>query len=190
MRKKTKLVYGVGRNDAEYSVYQGEWRCPFYQVWIGMLKRSYCLSLHKVSPSYAGCSVAPEWHSLSAFKEWMSSKDWAGLELDKDILIPGNKVYGPDNCVFVTRALNTFVTDSGRARGEFPTGVAWSKSAGKFIATCKDPFAKRLAYLGYHSCAQDAHEAWRKKKHSLACAYADSQADERVADALRRKYLE
>lgn len=30
------------------------------------------------------------------------------VELDKDIKVKGNKVYGPDTCLYVPRTINTF----------------------------------------------------------------------------------
>ena len=52
----------------------------------------------------------------------MEKQDWEGKFIDKDLLFPGNKVYGPDTCVFVTRQLNNLFTDHG-GRGPHKQGV-------------------------------------------------------------------
>ena len=114
--------------------------------------------------------------------------DWS--QIDKDILYPGNKVYGPETCVFVSCQINVFLVDCASARGDFPVGVNWEQNAGKFRARCRNPFTKKHEYLGLFSDPQDAHEAWREKKHEHACRYADMQTDLRIAEALRRRYLE
>lgn len=198
MRKESKLVYGIGLNDADYqvtvyAVISGKkkrfWTCPFYLTWSNMLMRCYSKNYQEKYPTYLGCSVNPKWHRFSAFREWMVSQGWQGCELDKDILGVGDKVYCPDNCVFVSGALNSFLTDSGATRGDSPTGVSWHKRDGKFRASCNNPFTGKREHLGNYDCPDEAHEAWRKRKHELACIYADQQNDPRIAEALRKRYI-
>lgn len=197
-----RSVYGVGLNDADYSVTLVEktsttgvgrssvtiGQCPIYEAWKGMLRRCYSKKLHAINPTYIGCSVASEWLSFSVFRAWMAKQSWEGSQLDKDILIPGNKVYSPETCVFVSRELNSFMTDSGSARGQLPIGVDWH--LGKFRANCNNPFSGAKEHLGYFADPNKAHEAWRARKHELACQYADMQTDPRVAAALRSRYLQ
>lgn len=194
---KTKLVCGVGINDADYPVTayaviggrETQVRtCPIYQAWSSMIKRCYSEKLHARRPTYAGCSVAPEWHRFSKFREWMITQDWKGKQLDKDILIQGNKVYSSETCVFITRALNLFMTEHGGARGEWPIGVCWHKASGKFMVRCRNPFTGRRECLGHFTDQEESREAWRAKKHELACIYADQQTDPRIANALRARY--
>lgn len=197
MLKKNKLVYGVGQNDADYPVYiysaidggwKVTWRCPVYRVWASMLSRSYSAKFQDRSPAYADCSVAPEWHSFSVFRAWMLTQPWEGSQLDKDILQPGNKIYGAETCVFVSHQLNAFLTDSGASRGEWPIGVSWQKRADKFHAYCNNPFTSKKEHLGFFARPDAAHEAWRRRKHELACQYADMQTDPRIAASLRNRY--
>lgn len=192
------MMCEVGINDAEYQTrlytkIDGKknllWTCPFYQTWTSMLVRCYSLKLHARYPTYAGCSVTKEWLTFSAFREWMAGQDWDGMELDKDILRPGNKVYSPDTCVFVPRALNAFLVDSAAARGEWPIGVYWDVQRGKFQSLCSNPFTGKRESLGRFACPDAAHEAWRARKHEMACAYADQQTDQRIATALRTRYI-
>ena len=105
-----KLVYGVGINDAEYVVVKREevgnvdgkrkrktvWRCPFYKTWSSMLRRCYSTKYQERCPTYMGCSVSEEWHTFSVFRNWMESQDWQDTQLDKDLLVEGNKVYSPE----------------------------------------------------------------------------------------------
>lgn len=192
-RNKTKLIYGVGINDADYLIYLTEmvagvqkniWVCPFYILWKNMLRRCYSGK----DANYLDCMVADEWLSFLSFKKWVSRHDWEGMQLDKDILFPGNRVYGPEFCVFVTSQLNTFLLDCRSSRGKWPVGVCWASREGKFLAQCSNPFAGGGKFLGYFECPNAAHEAWRSRKHELACIYADQQADPRIAAALRSRY--
>lgn len=195
--KKSRLIHGAGINDADYAVklfvnFDGKqklvWACHFYETWKGMLKRCYSAKAQAKSPTYAGCTVAPEWLRFSNFRTWMAANPWEGNELDKDILHPGNTVYSPEACVFVSKALNLFMLDSGATRGEWPIGVCWHKNSGKLQAKCCNPFTGRREHLGYFDCPEVAHEAWKNRKHELACMYADQQTDPRIANALRNRY--
>ena len=197
-----KPVYGVGVNDADYVAqkfkYFGRvngkikqklvWICPYYQTWVAMLKRCYSAKWQEKHPTYAGCTVAEEWHTFSAFKEWMEKQQWEGNQLDKDILFEGNKVYSESTCVFVTQTVNLFTIDSGAKRGEWMIGVYWNKPTGKFKAQCNNPFTNKREGLGYFDCETEAHNAWRKRKLELAKELAAIQADERVAKALIDRY--
>lgn len=113
-----KLVYGVGTNDVPLSK-----RERIRYAWKSMLGRCYSARRLAKHPTYAGCSVCKEWQTLSNFIEWASPHWEPGLQLDKDILIPGNKLYAPDRCIFVTPQLNTLLNEREGARGSYPIGV-------------------------------------------------------------------
>jgi len=199
MIRNSKLVRGVGVNDADYPIHICEnidgkwtkvWQCPVYRTWASMLERCYSSAYKAKRPTYEGCTVTPEWLTFSKFREWMLDKDWECKQLDKDILAQGNKVYSPTTCVFVSRQLNTFMADCGAARGRWPIGVHFDKTGGKFMAQCCNPFTGKSEYLGLFTDPEEAHDAWRSRKHELACIYADQQTDERLSDALRNRYQE
>jgi hypothetical protein len=118
----------------------------------------------------------------------MERQSWQGNHLDKDILFPGNKVYSPEGCIFVSPRLNQFLTDHGMARGNWPIGVYLNKEKGKFHAHCNNPFTGKQERLGYFDCPGEAHEAWRSRKHQHALRYAEMQTDPRIAEALRTRF--
>lgn len=192
MRPRIKLIHGVGTNDADYNVTWREGgkevRCRFYRVWSGMLERCYSKKSLIRRPTYAGCSVAKEWHLFSNFKRWMERQDWQEKELDKDILFKGNKIYSPETCVFIDGLTNTFTLDNTASRGGFPLGVSYDKSKESIIAHCCNPFTKKQENLGRFDTADEAHNAWKRRKHELALQLADLQKDDRVASALRIRY--
>jgi len=187
--KKPRKVHGVGINDADYAVRprgpDGKqlW-CPYYRAWSGMLKRAYCPKFHARQPTYIGVTVCEEWHSFMAFRAWMETQDWEGKQLDKDIIAPGNKVYSPDTCVFVSPNLNTLLTDRAAARGEWPIGVCFDKAKKKFCAYIKEGGKQRN--LGRFTCPHEAHMAWRKAKVRIVRDAAREQDDLRVYDGLLR----
>jgi hypothetical protein len=190
---RRKPVYGVGINNADYVVrpiINGKpTRCLFYQTWLNMLDRCYSNKYQEKYPTYIGCSVAKEWLTFSNFRRWMENQDWKDKHLDKDILNKGNKAYSPENCVFVSGQLNLFLTDSHKARGAFLIGACWHKQVKKYQSQCSNPFTHKYEHLGYFDSEIDAHTTWKKRKHELALIYADMQTDERIASALRTRFL-
>lgn len=196
-------VYGVGVNDVgrvveyepQYDARGGTSRkavfiCPYYTRWKNMLRRCYSASLHRRYPTYTGCTTWDGWHAFSSFREWMSSQDWQGNHLDKDILIPGNKLYSPETCVFVSPLVNQFLTDCGRARGCYPLGVRRRNTTGKYNAQCRNPFTGKRESIGHFPDPESAHRAWLERKRELACILAKSEhvKDSRVADAIVARF--
>jgi hypothetical protein len=135
--------------------------------------------------------VCDDWLLFTNFKEWMTQQVWESQHLDKDLLIAGNKIYSPDTCVFIHPTVNVFTTDRVNFRGKYLLGVSWYGRYNKFRASCSNPFTKKQETLGYFDTELEAHLAWKSRKHELACMLADSElvTDERVAQALRTRYL-
>jgi hypothetical protein len=197
MSESSKLTFGVGIYDADYAhkrfrsvdgVKKQVWACPFHSVWKSMLERCYSEKHQDAHPSYKGCSVDPAWHSFLEFRDWMEIQKWHGNELDKDILTPGNRTYSPEFCIFVSKKLNTFLIDRAADRGDHPLGVHWSVPHKMYRARCCNPFSGKREHLGLFTDPDEAHLAWRRRKHELACEYADMQTDPRIAEALRNRF--
>jgi len=136
------------------------------------------------NPTYVGCSYA--WASFHEFIEWARQQAGYGTgDLDKDILLKGNKVYCPELCVFVPHAVNTLLTKSDAARGEWPIGVCWHKKAEKFAA--KLNINGKRKYLGYFNTSEAAFAAYKPAKEAeikrVAALHKDYM-DPRVYDAL------
>ena len=101
-------VYGVGYiGSGPHKAEISKNRTKEYATWQSMLQRCYDPKHHIKNPNYKGCSVVKEWHNFQVFAPWFNEHYIDGYHLDKDIKVPGNKVYGPDTCTFVTQAENT-----------------------------------------------------------------------------------
>ncbi len=159
---KRAPVCGVGINDAWYLVNNHSngvyLRCPYYAAWKGMITRSYSSEEHKRRPGYKGCSVVSEWRRFSIFRRWMESQDWKGKHLDKDLLVSGNKIYGPEFCMFVSPQINTLLCGCDAIRGDLPKGVSYKKSRGKYQAYCSSK-GKRKS-LGCFDSVDEAEYAY------------------------------
>ncbi len=194
-----KIYGGIATNDADYVVqvktskgqqnggnrkYTILWVCPFYERWFGILKRCFGSNRLTKYPSYKDCTICEEWLTFSNFKRWMETQDWEGNHLDKDILFEGNKLYSPETCVFVSRAINNFVNTNTAQNKErlLPLGVYWHVRVGKFAASCGAKF------LGYFEDPDAASNAYRVYKYEMACKLAETCPDPRVANALITRF--
>ena len=111
---KNHLICGVGINDlpnepTEWTENGKRVRCPKYNLWQRILERCYGMR-KKDAVVYKGvATVHPDWIYRSKFNEWLNSQpqsNWQDLQIDKDLLVKGNKVYGPDTCCFLTSLEN------------------------------------------------------------------------------------
>ncbi len=181
------FIMGVGRMDLVKSDHLAE-----YTRWRNMLMRCYKPN-YNTTDSYRDCYVCGEWLTFSIFRDWLVSQlaihgSLDGLQLDKDIITPDNKLYSPEHCSFVSKRVNCFVNTNNHNRGGTPIGVH-KRNVGVYVAKCKDPFSsRRTIHVGQYKTASEAHEAWRAQKHILSCMLADTVCDQRVANALRIKY--
>lgn len=145
--KPTKLVYGHGTNDLDEPVKVNGKPLKFYYIWKDMLNRCYSEKSLSKHPTYRGCSVCDEWLSLSTFRVWFDVNYRDNTELDKDILVKGNKVYGPEACRFVPQYINSLLLDAGAARGELPVGVRIDKRSrvNSYHAQCNNGYGRLLS---------------------------------------------
>tara|TARA_R110000851_G_C12901060_1_gene548182 strand:+ start:173 stop:808 length:636 start_codon:yes stop_codon:yes gene_type:complete len=181
---KRRAVYGVGINDADYvtqpTVDGIQYMCPYYTKWCGMIKRCYSVNYQSKHPSYRGCEVCGDWLLFSNFRKWMKSQDWNNKELDKDLLIRGNKTYSPDACVFISQALNSLFV--GRPNTGMKKGVSWHEKTKRFHARVTIGGKKKS--LRYFDTEEEANLAYLKAKRVNIVKVANEQADERIKKSL------
>lgn len=176
-----RLHHKIGINDADYDVYYHvdgkQMNCPFYSKWAAMIARCYSGK----DPIYDGCSVAPEWDKFSNFKAWMENQDWHGKQLDKDLLVVGNKVYSPDNCIFLPVEWNsTFQRRRKKVNSDRPIGTGVSH-AGTFTASIS--INGKGCHLGSAKTILEAHALWQKAIVNKIIKFANTQ-DGRIKEAL------
>lgn len=99
-------VYGVGYLDSDLRIPTRESGAELrrlYDLWANMLRRCYTNE-----PGYEGCTVDSRWHSFRNFMNTIQDvpgyPEWCfgeKLHLDKDLRVPGNRVYSRDTCMLV-----------------------------------------------------------------------------------------
>jgi len=189
---KRRLICGVGLNDADYivqPVVDGKRLCcPFYLTWKSMVSRCYSEKIQKSRPSYTGCSVCEEWLVFSNFKSWMIKRNWKGKELDKDLVVKGNKIYSADTCVFISSLVNSLLHENKNTRGAFKLGVSLHKS-GRFQASV-GRLGKQV-YLGLFDTESEAYSKYIIEKVKVIDFVISAQSDDIVIKALEehKNYL-
>ena len=137
-----------------------------YKRWENMLTRCYSDKFHKKQPQYRECTVCEEWFNYYNFKKWHDEHfyqiDNEQMELDKDILFKGNKVYSPETCSIVPHSINTLFLNGKEHRGKYPLGVYFDKSKNKF-RTALNIKGKSLK-LGEWNNPEDAFAEYKKRK--------------------------
>ena len=170
-------VLGVGITGG-LQVRFGDKYDPAYNVWKAMLVRCYSEGYLKRFPSYIGCEVSDYFKFYPNFKNWYYSQENLGktnLELDKDILIKGNKVYSPNTCCLVPLEVNTALTLKALHRGEFPLGVSYKDSISKYSANISEYGESK--HIGYFFTQESAFEAYKVRKETYLKALADKWKD-------------
>ena len=191
-KKRTKLICGVGINDYKGTIKHDGVHIQSYITWHGMLQRCYKEGELARRPSYEDCYVCEEWKLFSNFKRWFDDPNngyMEGYQLDKDIIVKGNKLYSPSTCCFVPQEINTLFIKSNATRGDTPVGV--SKKTGvngiKYIAGLNT--VEKRGYLGAFDTPEEAFNAYKqaKEKHIQEVAleyYSQGKITERVYNAL------
>jgi hypothetical protein len=147
-----------------------------------MLQRCYSSVLQYKRPSYIGCSVVEEWHKLSNFRVWYDENNVDGWHLDKDLLLPKNKIYSPDTCVFVPTNINSLLTFTTKNRGELPLGVFYHKRDQHYRSQCCDGNKKRI--ISYFDTAEKAHFWYLENKIKVIDKYLNEDYNDRIKQGL------
>ena len=126
-------------------------------------------SHRKDRPTYKDCEN--NFKDFDTFVDWCleqqgymlkedSGRFWS---LDKDILVPCNKIYSPDTCMFVPNRINN-IFYSKKRDSDLPLGVTKRPNESCFRYSCSDIY---LDINGKGETALDAHKGWQKAKINI-----------------------
>lgn len=160
-------IYGIGYiGVGRYNTYSKVGEIYLYNRWSHTIKRCYDYKTLQRKPSYKGVTVCEEWHNFQNFAAWFEEnynpEIMQGWELDKDILIKGNKIYSPETCCFVPKEINTLFTKGNSRRGEYPIGV--SKKGNKFQAVIINNYL--ITSTCTHKTPEEAFRVYKTSKES------------------------
>ena len=145
-----------------------------YDIWVGMMRRCYCEKTKRNLPTYEGCTACEEWHDFQVFAKWLTEHRFysLGYELDKDIIVQGNKQYSPRCCTLVPRAINSLLADNASRRGSNYQGVYFNTKTMKFQASLSC-YGKSV-WLGVFNTEREAFLSYKEAKESYIKAVAMS----------------
>jgi hypothetical protein len=103
------------------------------------------------------------------------------MDLDKDILIKGNKIYSPETCIFVPHTINMMFTKRNKNKDNLPTGI-------RLIERPK-PYTARYSgfHIGSYYTPEEAFNAYKLYKENHFKQIADKYKNdipERLYNAL------
>ena len=140
-----------------------------YDRWQNMLQRCFDNKLKERNPTYKDVTCCKKWLCFTNFLEDLEilkqEHNWSEdikLNLDKDILHKGNKLYSLENCVLVPDYINSLFIKRDAKRGEYPIGVCYHKQSKKYQARCN--INGKLKGLGYFITPLEAFNAYKIAK--------------------------
>ena len=188
-------VYGVGVLGTKYPTKVNGVHTKEYLLWQRMLERCYSDVYKKQKPTYIGCEVSENFKSYEYFYEWCNKQIGFGSEgwqLDKDLLIKGNKVYSENTCVFIPSEINLVLVKRTALRGEYLIGVSWHKKGKSFVAQINKNKGKQEK-LGSFNTELEAFNAYKTAKEAFIKELANKwkgKIDVRAYEALMNYRVE
>ncbi len=192
--KEIKKLYGVGVTD-DIASYNGK-TLRSYNTWRNMLRRCYDVK-YQARPTYKGCTVCEQWHSYKNFKAWYKANyyeiEGQRMEIDKDIIQKGNKIYSPQTCVFVPTCINSLFIKCNATRGDLPVGVSINKRSDyrKYQVHCQifqlDSATSKHTGIGCFPTINQAFIAYKITKEAnikLVANYYKEQIPNELYDAM------
>ena len=142
-----------------------------YISWSSMITRCYS-EINETNENfyykYQDVIVCDEWLLYENFYEWLHSQEnWDNLknvkfEIDKDILIKGNKIYSPKTCCLVPHNVNSLFIACGKARGKYPIGVTYKSRDDVFEVQCR--INGKETYLGRSKTPEEGFLIYKNYK--------------------------
>ena len=182
-------VCGVGIVGIKYPISECGVHTKEYRLWKNMLERCCSDTYKKKNPTYIDCEVSHSFKNYEYFYEWCHNQigfGECGFQLDKDLLVKGNKVYSENTCVFIPKEINVALTKCAASRGEHLIGVYWHKTKKAFVAMVNKNKGTQ-EHLGYFNTGLEAYNAYKQAKESFIKEQANkwkSQIDIRAYNAL------
>ena len=126
--KWKRTLFGIGYlgcNDADANRTDNY----IYSKWANMMQRCYDEETHRLKPYYALCTAEIEFQNFSNYREWHKENAMGDrkVDLDKDVLIRGNTVYGSETCTLIPHFTNTIFENRGA-----DTNIVLNNDTGKY----------------------------------------------------------
>jgi hypothetical protein len=167
-------VCNVGITGNKYST---DSKCREYATWKSMIKRCFDNQEKEKHQTYKDVTCCNEWllyenfyewiHSQENFNKWKENEKW---DIDKDILIKGNKIYSSETCCLVPQSINVLFVTHYPHRGNCLIGTYYDSNRNQYVARCSNTYdypKKTGVFLGRYTTQLEAFNAYKKYKENL-----------------------
>lgn len=139
--------------------------------WHKMLIRCFDNKYKERQPTYKDVTCCNRWlcfaNFLEDFEILKQEYNWntdEKLNLDKDILHRGNKVYSLENCILIPQQINNLFVKNNATRGNYPIGVSYDKRNKKYEAQCH--INGKYKRIGRYNTIEEAFNAYKQAKEN------------------------
>lgn len=124
--KWKRTTFGIGYLGCNNSYASDK---DIYVKWANMMQRCYSEGVRNDRPHYKNSTADIEWFNFSNYREWHKKNTMGDkkLDLDKDVLIPRNTVYGSETCTLIPHFTNTIFESRG-----MNTNIVLNDNTGKY----------------------------------------------------------
>ena len=142
------MVYNFGiYEDGKYKAKKNGKHTKEYLVWHSMISRCHNKNYHG-SDNYENIKICDEWKYFQNFANWFNDNYYElneeSIVLEKDFKTFAyglDKIYSPQNCMFLPQSLNKTITFQHNVKRNLPVGVRLSCNKNKpytIQQICKD----------------------------------------------------
>lgn len=176
MKELKATMYGVGYNDTKangltseyHSSFEANLKRVYSHYWIVENRPSYILATTSDDFLYESNYVKFREANYYTYISPISGKE-ESPDLDKDILLPGNKHYSYDLVAYVPQFVNQAMTEK-ESDSQLSIGVSKLKDGYKMTIT---KFGKTISEKGF-TTEIDAHRKWQEEKVAYLIEVADA----------------
>lgn len=149
-----------------------------YDAWIRMLERSKDESFKDKYPVYKDVDCCDEWLCFQNFAEWYDNHyyevEGQAMEVDKDWIRFGNKIYCPEFCEIVPSIINSCLLNHAKIKNyELPTGITCYDN--KYLVRMS--FEGKRKNLGYYNDLKEAMKTYKAAKINYVNYLAEKYRD-------------
>lgn len=134
-----------------------------FMSWHHMMRRCYSPYEINKNISYKDCFVCEEWHNFQNFLHCHELNYVDGYHLDKDIINSGNKIYSPENCIYVPAYVNILIVTGGTQNSNERIGVSYRANRGMYRAYIS--IDGKYKNLGHYKTEEEAGIVYDKEKY-------------------------
>lgn len=142
-----------------------------YALWNSMLERCYSKTNRTKFAAYDGCEASENFKRYEFFHEWCQDQVGfkSGYELDKDLLIKGNRLYSEHTCIFIPKEINAAISLKKSQRSNLLIGV---RNCGEHFSARYSCFNNGVEF-GKFPTEIEAFVAYKKAKEDYLKSLAE-----------------